>query len=187
FDDVEDPARGCKGSDELKNEMAMCGGPFHRHAAGWERGDPEFRFEIRRRRGGEGLEDDGGHGGGAKADDAVYLDLPARAAEPGWGRAARLLALWGAIWAAPALALAPTTGPPADALDASATPALPVPSGTGYGSAFHSPAGEPMVRLAQAFQPLAPGVQGQWTVAVINLRFLADVASRLRVGDGGQV
>ena len=91
---------------------------------------------------------------------------------------------------APALALAPTTGPPADALDAldaSATPALPVPSGTGYGSAFHSPAGEPMVRLAQAFQPLAPGVQGQWTVAVINLRFLADVASRLRVGDGGQV
>ncbi|MBL8574771.1 MAG: chromate efflux transporter [Hyphomicrobiaceae bacterium] len=53
----------------------------------------------------------GGHGGGAKADDAVYLDLPARAAEPGWGRAARLLALWGAIWAAPALALALLLGP----------------------------------------------------------------------------
>lgn len=54
----------------------------------------------------------GGHGadGGGDASGST-LALAARDTAAGWGRAARLLALWGAIWAAPGLVLLGLFGP----------------------------------------------------------------------------
>lgn len=46
----------------------------------------------------------GGHAG-AGASDGPFLELREPEVQPGWGRAARVLAVWGALWVAPVLLL----------------------------------------------------------------------------------
>jgi signal transduction histidine kinase/CheY-like chemotaxis protein len=78
---------------------------------------------------------------------------------------------------------APQTRRPQDALNAHPGGRSSAPPAMGYTTPEFDAAGEPVVQLAMAYAPQP----GAYTLTTLNLRFLADVVSGLRLAQGGEV